>query len=110
MGESWKYRTAETIYITDARGPPGKHGLRTPNMIIQYIRIQVEYHSFAGMYQNHIHIPQKATENTDPRPTLVRLVEPRHDHSDPDISNGDKIIAVQVGKWHPKSYGESMHG
>ena len=48
--EKWKkagqYRTAETIYLPDARGSPGKHELRTPNVIVQYIRIQPEYHSF----------------------------------------------------------------
>lgn len=55
-------------------------------------------------------MPQKNAANTDPRPTFVGLFELRHDHSDPDVSNGDKIIATQLGKWHPESYGESTHG
>jgi hypothetical protein len=63
-----------------------------------------------GMYRNHIQIPQKSPTNTDPRPTIIGLFEPRHNHSDPDISNGDRIIAIQVGIWHPESYGESTHG
>ena len=62
------------------------------------------------MYQNHIRIPQKSPANTDPRPTIIGLFEPRHNHSNPDISNGDRIIAIQVGIWHPESYGESTHG
>ena len=63
-----------------------------------------------GVYKKHIHVPQKSTENIAPRPTLIGIIEPRHDHSDPDISNDDKIIAIQVGIWHPESYGESTHG